>query len=176
MLSDRCLSVCLSCHVCLSVRLVYCCQTVGWIKMPLGMQVGLGPGITVNLYMVVLCLIAWTWDMMLHYKTWEVRVAHLSRKNIYAKVYGCSANGKCRSTNSYFSDTTYSQLFLTISEGFPCKLSVSFCLQRWTITPSVIFLPPPRTIFLLTFDYTPIVFPHLSPVYTTQPVVKPVVW
>jgi len=40
MLSDRCLSV-LSV---LSVTLVYCGQTVGWIKMKLGMQVGLGPG------------------------------------------------------------------------------------------------------------------------------------
>jgi len=30
--------------VCLSVTLVYCGQTVGWIKMKLGMQVGLGPG------------------------------------------------------------------------------------------------------------------------------------
>ena len=29
---------------CLSVTLVYCGQTVGWIKMPLGTQVGLGPG------------------------------------------------------------------------------------------------------------------------------------
>jgi len=29
---------------CLSVMLVYCDQTVGWIKMPLGMEVGLGPG------------------------------------------------------------------------------------------------------------------------------------
>jgi len=38
MLSDRCLSVCLS------VTLVYCGQTVGWINMKLGMQVGLGPG------------------------------------------------------------------------------------------------------------------------------------
>ena len=28
----------------LSVTLVYCGQTVGWIKMKLGMQVGLGPG------------------------------------------------------------------------------------------------------------------------------------
>jgi len=36
------LSVCLS--VCLSVTLVYCGQTVGWIKMPLGAEVGLGPG------------------------------------------------------------------------------------------------------------------------------------
>jgi len=35
------LSVCLSC---LSVMLVYCVQTVGRIKMKLGMQVGLGPG------------------------------------------------------------------------------------------------------------------------------------
>jgi len=35
------LSVCLSC---LSVTLVYCGQTVGRIKMKLGMQVGLGPG------------------------------------------------------------------------------------------------------------------------------------
>jgi len=26
------------------VTLVYCDQTVGWIKMKLGMQVGLGPG------------------------------------------------------------------------------------------------------------------------------------
>ena len=37
MLSDRCLS-------CLSVTLVYCGQTVGWIKMPLSMEVGLGLG------------------------------------------------------------------------------------------------------------------------------------
>ena len=37
-LSDRCLSVCLS------VMLVYCGQTVWWIKMKLGTQVGLGPG------------------------------------------------------------------------------------------------------------------------------------
>ena len=28
----------------LSVTLVYCGQTVGWIKMPLGTVVGLGPG------------------------------------------------------------------------------------------------------------------------------------
>jgi len=35
-LSDRCLSV-------LSVTLVYCGQTVGWIKMKLGMEVGLNP-------------------------------------------------------------------------------------------------------------------------------------
>ena len=38
MLSVRCLSVCL----CLSVTLVYCGQTVGWIKMKLGVEVGLG--------------------------------------------------------------------------------------------------------------------------------------
>jgi len=48
MLSVRCLSVCLSvCHVlsvCLSVTLVYCGQTVKWIKMKHGMEVGLGPG------------------------------------------------------------------------------------------------------------------------------------
>jgi len=37
-LSDRC---CLSC---LSVTLVYCGQTVGWIKMPHGTEVGHGPG------------------------------------------------------------------------------------------------------------------------------------
>ena len=47
MLSDRCpvypiLSVCLS--VCLSVTLAYQGQTVGWIMMPLGMEVGHGPG------------------------------------------------------------------------------------------------------------------------------------
>ena len=29
---------------CLSVTLVYCGQTVGWIRMPLGTDVGLGPG------------------------------------------------------------------------------------------------------------------------------------
>jgi len=42
-----CLAVlsCLSClSVCLSVTLVYCGQTVGWIKVKLGKQVGLGPG------------------------------------------------------------------------------------------------------------------------------------
>ena len=31
------------CPVCLSVTLVYCGQTVGWIKMKRGKQVGLGP-------------------------------------------------------------------------------------------------------------------------------------
>ena len=36
-LSDHCLSV-------LSVTLVNCGQRVGWIKMTLGLQVGLGPG------------------------------------------------------------------------------------------------------------------------------------
>jgi len=41
MLSVRCLSVCLSC---LSVTFVHCGQTVGRIKMKLGMQVRLGPG------------------------------------------------------------------------------------------------------------------------------------
>jgi len=35
--------VCLSCPV-LSVTLVYCGQTVGWIKMKLGIQLGLGSG------------------------------------------------------------------------------------------------------------------------------------
>jgi len=46
MLSDRCLSVlsCLSVLAVLSVTLVYCGQTVRWIKMKLGLQVGLGPG------------------------------------------------------------------------------------------------------------------------------------
>ena len=46
MLSDRC-PVCpiLSClSVCLSVTLVYCGQTVGWIKIKLGKEVGLVPG------------------------------------------------------------------------------------------------------------------------------------
>ena len=32
------------CPVCLSVTLVYCGQMVGWIKMKLGTQVGLGSG------------------------------------------------------------------------------------------------------------------------------------
>ena len=44
MLSDRCLSVCPVLSVSLSVTLVYCVQTVGWIKMKLGVQVGLDPG------------------------------------------------------------------------------------------------------------------------------------
>jgi len=39
MLSDRWLS----CPVCPSATLVYCAQTVGWIKMKLGMEVCLGP-------------------------------------------------------------------------------------------------------------------------------------
>jgi len=39
MLSVRCLSV-----LCLSVTLVYCGQTVRWIKMKLGTEVGLDPG------------------------------------------------------------------------------------------------------------------------------------
>ena len=42
MLSDRCLSF--VCPVRLSVMLVYCSQTIGWIKMKLGMEVGLDPG------------------------------------------------------------------------------------------------------------------------------------
>jgi len=49
--SDRRLSVCLSVMSCLStpvcslyVTLLYCGQTVGWIKMELAMQVDLGPG------------------------------------------------------------------------------------------------------------------------------------
>jgi len=41
MLLVRCLCVL---SVCLSVTLVYCGQTVGWIKMKLGVQIGLGPG------------------------------------------------------------------------------------------------------------------------------------
>jgi len=40
MLLDRCPVL----SVCLSVTLVYCGQTVGRIKIKLGMQVGLGPG------------------------------------------------------------------------------------------------------------------------------------
>ena len=32
------------CPVCLSVTLVYCGQMVGWIQMPLGTEVDLGPG------------------------------------------------------------------------------------------------------------------------------------
>jgi len=43
MLSNRCLS-CPVCAVCLSVMLVYCGQTVGWTKMKLGTEVGLGSG------------------------------------------------------------------------------------------------------------------------------------
>jgi len=36
--------VCLFCLSCLSVTLVYCGQTAGWIRMPLGMVVGIDPG------------------------------------------------------------------------------------------------------------------------------------
>jgi len=43
MLSDSCLSVCpVLSSVCLT--LLHCSQTVGWIKVKLGMQVALGPG------------------------------------------------------------------------------------------------------------------------------------
>jgi len=41
MLQDRCSAVC---HVCLSATLVYRGQTAGWIKMSLGMEVGLSTG------------------------------------------------------------------------------------------------------------------------------------
>jgi len=34
----------LSCRSVLSVTLVYCSHTVGWIRMPLGLEVGLRPG------------------------------------------------------------------------------------------------------------------------------------
>jgi len=44
MLPDRCLSLCSVLFVCLSVTLVYCGQTVEWVKMKLGTQVGLSPG------------------------------------------------------------------------------------------------------------------------------------
>jgi len=44
MLSESCLSVCLSCLSVLSVTLAYCGQTVECIKMKLCMQVGFGPG------------------------------------------------------------------------------------------------------------------------------------
>jgi len=37
-------ALCYQSVVCLSVTLVYCGQTVGWIKMKLGMEVGFGPG------------------------------------------------------------------------------------------------------------------------------------
>ena len=48
MLSDRC-PICLSClSVCMSVTLVYCGQTVGWIKIKLVTQVGLGSGYIVQ--------------------------------------------------------------------------------------------------------------------------------
>ena len=43
MLSDRCLSSPVS-LLFLSVMLVYCGQTAGWIKMKLGTEVGVGPG------------------------------------------------------------------------------------------------------------------------------------
>jgi len=43
LLSNSCLSV-LSCFSVFSVTLVYCGQTVGWIKIPLYTEVGLGPG------------------------------------------------------------------------------------------------------------------------------------
>jgi len=38
------LTSCLSCLSVLSVTLVYCGQTAGWIRIPLGTEVGLGPG------------------------------------------------------------------------------------------------------------------------------------
>ena len=44
MLSVRCLSSLSVLSVCLSVTIVHCGQTVGRIKMKLGMQLGIGPG------------------------------------------------------------------------------------------------------------------------------------
>ena len=41
--SDRCLSCLSVCLSVLTVTLLYCDQTVGWIKTKLDMQVGLGP-------------------------------------------------------------------------------------------------------------------------------------
>jgi len=41
--------VCPACLSSLSVTLVYCGQTVGWIRMPLGIEVGLGQGHCVRL-------------------------------------------------------------------------------------------------------------------------------
>jgi len=38
-------ALCYGTAVCLSVTLVYCGQTVGWIKMPLGMEIGLSGGL-----------------------------------------------------------------------------------------------------------------------------------
>jgi len=46
-LSDRCLHCLCVCLSYLSVTLVYCGQTVGCIKVPLGTKVGLDPGHTV---------------------------------------------------------------------------------------------------------------------------------
>ena len=42
------------CPVCLSVTLVYCGQTAGWIKMTLGREVGLGPDDTVLQWLIEL--------------------------------------------------------------------------------------------------------------------------
>jgi len=56
MLSDRCLSSLFCLSVCLSVlpvTSVYCGQTVGWIKMKLDTEVGLGSG---NTHCVMACL------------------------------------------------------------------------------------------------------------------------
>jgi len=38
------LALCYQTVVCLSVTLVYCGQTVRWIKMPFGMEIGRNPG------------------------------------------------------------------------------------------------------------------------------------
>jgi len=38
------------CPVFLSVTLVYCCQTVGWIKVKLGTEIGLGPDPTMGVF------------------------------------------------------------------------------------------------------------------------------
>ena len=43
MLSDCCPFCLYVCPLCLSVTLVYCAQTVGWIMIPLSMEVGFGP-------------------------------------------------------------------------------------------------------------------------------------
>ena len=40
---SHCYRTVVFCRACLSVTLEYCGQTVGWIRVPLGMEVGLGP-------------------------------------------------------------------------------------------------------------------------------------
>jgi len=63
-----------ACLVCLSVTLVYCGQTGGWIRMPLGTEVGLGPGHIV--------LDGYQGATVRHLQEYNTRTVHRGKNNV----------------------------------------------------------------------------------------------